>query len=86
MPLTHDRHAADPVDGWYDPTEQLVHALAPAAEYAPERQSRQLARAVSPADGPNLPAVQSRHAIDPVLGWYSPEGQTVQFDDCATGW
>jgi hypothetical protein len=71
----------DPVPDWYVPEEQLVHPLAPTAEYMPATHFKQLDDADDPEVARYVPAEQATQAVDVVNDWNMPAAQLKQLED-----
>ena len=59
------------------PAAQLVHALAPGAEYFPTAQFEHAVEATEPVAALNVPPAQSAHWAFPVVDAYAPATHTV---------
>ncbi len=71
------RHIDDPEIEAKVPTAQLVHALAPDAEYVPEPQLKHTVA----ADAESVPGVHALQRVDPVDAWKVPDAHEVHNDD-----
>ena len=81
LPATQSSQAVlTPDEALYFPAPQLVQSAAPANEYVPAGQPRQVSTAVAPSVVENLPAMQSLHVEAPAVVEYLPDGQSVHID------
>jgi len=77
VPEAQLEHSAAPVDAMKVPLLQLVHELAPAAEYLPGEQLVQPKTVVPPVMAEYLPAKHEIHEAPPLMATYVPAEQLV---------